>query len=101
MRESNLKSGLHYSNLKILLSGCSPFANADRPSMPVPPMSCELLDWYGVIVAYGTLKQGRRASRDFYNILIDEIVHVIEDGPLEDVVPSEIITWEKSCTVFI
>ncbi|KAF6172841.1 hypothetical protein GIB67_034693 [Kingdonia uniflora] len=31
-------------------------------------------------------RQGRRASRDFYNILIDEIVQVIEDEHLEDVV---------------
>ncbi|KAF6158990.1 hypothetical protein GIB67_042071 [Kingdonia uniflora] len=82
-------------------SGCSPFANAYRPSMPVLPRSCELLDWYGATVAYGTLQQGGRASRDFYNILIDEIVHVTKNGPLEDVVAGEIIVWEKSCTVFI
>ncbi|KAF6161244.1 hypothetical protein GIB67_009131 [Kingdonia uniflora] len=72
-------------------SGCSPFANAYRPSMPVLPRSCELLDWYGATVAYGTLYQGGRASRDFYNILIDEIVHVTKNGPLEDVVAGEII----------
>ncbi|KAF6150938.1 hypothetical protein GIB67_026859 [Kingdonia uniflora] len=82
-------------------SGCSPFANAYRPSMPVLPMSCELLDWYGATVAYGTLQQGGRASHDFYNILIDEIVYITENGPLEDVVAGEIIIWEKSCTVFI
>ncbi|KAF6139834.1 hypothetical protein GIB67_009681 [Kingdonia uniflora] len=116
MCESNLKRGSHYSNLDspcesqkhrtsdietLSRSGCSPFANAYRSSMPVPPRSCELLDWYGVIVAYGTLQQGGRVSCDFYNILIDEIVHVIEDGPLEDVVAGKIITCEKSCTVFI
>ncbi|KAF6172437.1 hypothetical protein GIB67_006950 [Kingdonia uniflora] len=67
-------------------SGCSPFANAYRPSMPVLPMSCELLDWYGATVAYETLQQGGRASHDLYNILIDENVHVTENGPLEDVV---------------
>ncbi|KAF6143686.1 hypothetical protein GIB67_021696, partial [Kingdonia uniflora] len=82
-------------------SGCSPFANTYRPSMSVPPRSCELLDWYGVIVAYGTLQQGGRASRDFYNILIDEIIHITENGPLEDGVAGEIIVWEKSCTLFI
>ncbi|KAF6165962.1 hypothetical protein GIB67_012859 [Kingdonia uniflora] len=82
-------------------SGCSPFVSAYRPSIPVPPRSCELLDWYSVIVAYGTLQQAGRASCYFYNILIDEIVHVIEDGPLEDVVAGKIITCEKSCTVFI
>ncbi|KAF6166438.1 hypothetical protein GIB67_034989 [Kingdonia uniflora] len=38
-------------------SGCSPFANAYRPSIPVPPRSCELSDWYGVTIAYGTLQQ--------------------------------------------
>ncbi|KAF6154125.1 hypothetical protein GIB67_016377 [Kingdonia uniflora] len=72
-------------------SGYSPFANAYRPSMPVLPRSCELLDWYGATVAYGTLQQGGRASRDFYNLLIDEIVHVTENGPLEDVVAGDII----------
>ncbi|KAF6157765.1 hypothetical protein GIB67_021897 [Kingdonia uniflora] len=101
MRDNNLKRGSHYSNLEILLSGCSPFANAYRPSMPVPPRSCELLDWYGATVAYRTLQQGGRASRNFYNILIDKIVHVTENGPLEDVIAGEIIVWEKSCTVFI
>ncbi|KAF6167957.1 hypothetical protein GIB67_020527 [Kingdonia uniflora] len=101
MRDSNLKRGSHDSNLEILLNGCSPFANAYRPSIPVPPRSCELLDWYGATVAYGTPQQGRRASRDFYNILIDEIVHVTENRPLEDVIAGEIIVWEKSCTVFI
>ncbi|KAF6160271.1 hypothetical protein GIB67_019040 [Kingdonia uniflora] len=85
----------------LIVSGCSLFVNAYRPSMPVLPRSCELLDWYGATVAYGTLQQGGRASRDFYNILIDEIVHVTENGPLEDVVAGEIIVWEKSCTVFI
>ncbi|KAF6174673.1 hypothetical protein GIB67_008728, partial [Kingdonia uniflora] len=82
-------------------SGCSPFANAYRPSMPVLPRSCELLDWYGATITYETLQQGGRALCDFYNILIDEIVHVIENGPLEDVAVGEIIVWEKSCTVFI
>ncbi|KAF6140652.1 hypothetical protein GIB67_013945 [Kingdonia uniflora] len=101
MHESNLKRGSHYSNLKILLSKCSAFANAYRPSMPYPPRSCELLDWYGVIVAYGTLQQGGRASHDFLNIFIDEIVHITEDGPLKDVVTGKIIVWEKSCTIFI
>ncbi|KAF6164210.1 hypothetical protein GIB67_010180 [Kingdonia uniflora] len=67
-------------------SGCSPFSNVYRPSMPVLPRSCELLNWYGATVAYGTLQQGGRASRDFYNILIDEIAHVTKNGPLEDVV---------------
>ncbi|KAF6145322.1 hypothetical protein GIB67_002346 [Kingdonia uniflora] len=83
------------------MSGCSPFANVYRPSMPVLPRSCELLDWYGATVSYGTLQQGGRASRDFYNILIDKTIHVTENGPLEDVVASEIIVWEKSCIVFI
>ncbi|KAF6168442.1 hypothetical protein GIB67_004994 [Kingdonia uniflora] len=54
--------------------------------MPILPRSCELLDWYGTTFAYGTLQQGGRASRDFYNILIDEIVHLTENGPLEDAV---------------
>ncbi|KAF6173179.1 hypothetical protein GIB67_028477 [Kingdonia uniflora] len=80
---------------------CLPFANAYRSSMLVPPRSCELLDWYGVIVACKTLQQGGRTSCDFYNILIDEIVHVTEDGLLENVVAGEIIVWEKSCIVFI
>ncbi|KAF6156432.1 hypothetical protein GIB67_009090 [Kingdonia uniflora] len=83
------------------LSGCPPFANTYRPSMLVLPRSCELLDWYGVTVAYGTLQQGGRASRDFYNILIDEIIHVTEYRPLVDIVAEEIIVWEKSCTMFI
>ncbi|KAF6151731.1 hypothetical protein GIB67_002014 [Kingdonia uniflora] len=82
-------------------SGCSPFGNAYCPSMPVLPRSCELLDLYGVTVAYRTLQQGGRASRDFNNKLIYEIVHVIEGGPLDDVVAGEIIVWEKFCTVFI
>ncbi|KAF6141471.1 hypothetical protein GIB67_000852 [Kingdonia uniflora] len=82
-------------------SGCSPFANVYRLSMPIPPRSCELLDWYGFTVAYETLQQGERASRDFNNILIDEIVHVIEDRPLEDFVAGKIIIWEQSCTMFI
>ncbi|KAF6151091.1 hypothetical protein GIB67_042426, partial [Kingdonia uniflora] len=82
-------------------SGCSPFANSYHPSMPVPSRSCELLDWYGAIITYGTLQQGGRASRDFYNILIDEIADVTKNGPLEDVAAGEIIVWEKSCTVFI
>ncbi|KAF6156072.1 hypothetical protein GIB67_028792 [Kingdonia uniflora] len=116
MYESNLKRGSHYSNLEVLLVsykchtsdietssriGCSPFANTYRPSMLVPPRSCKLLNWYGVIVAYGILQQDGRALRNFYNILIDEIVHVIEDGPLEDVVVGEIIVWDKSCAMFI
>ncbi|KAF6138498.1 hypothetical protein GIB67_022532 [Kingdonia uniflora] len=96
---TNLQSQL--KSLGEQLSGCSPFANVYRPSIPVLPRSCELLDWYGATVAYGTLLQGGRASRDFYNILIDEIVHVTGNGPLEDVVAGEIIVWEKSCTVFI
>ncbi|KAF6153138.1 hypothetical protein GIB67_034860 [Kingdonia uniflora] len=82
-------------------SGRSPFANAYRPSMPILPRPYELLDWYDATVVYGTLQQGGRASCDFYNILINEIVHVTENEPLEDVVTSEIIVWEKSCTVFI
>ncbi|KAF6167622.1 hypothetical protein GIB67_031205 [Kingdonia uniflora] len=69
--------------------------------MPVLPKLCELLDWYGATVAFETLQQGGRYSRDFYNILLDDIVHVTENGPLEDVVAGEIIVWEKSCTVFI
>ncbi|KAF6159534.1 hypothetical protein GIB67_032305 [Kingdonia uniflora] len=82
-------------------SGCSTFAKAYRLSMSALPKSCELLDWYGVIVSYGTLQKGGRALQNFYNILIYEIVHVKEDGPFEDVVAGEIIVWEKSCTVFI
>ncbi|KAF6152701.1 hypothetical protein GIB67_021361 [Kingdonia uniflora] len=82
-------------------SGCPPFANAYRPSMQVLPRSCKLLDYYGANVAYGTLQQGGRASSEFYKILINEIVDVAENGPLEDVVAGEIILWEKSCTVFI
>ncbi|KAF6156107.1 hypothetical protein GIB67_024077 [Kingdonia uniflora] len=93
MRESNLKRGSHYLNLEILLSGCSPFVNVYRLSMSVSPRSCELLDWYGVTVAYETLQQGGRASRDFYNIVIDKIVHVIEDRPLEDVVAGKPLRW--------
>ncbi|KAF6156636.1 hypothetical protein GIB67_017772 [Kingdonia uniflora] len=94
-------NGWDDASAPLIISECSPFANAYRPSMPVLPRSCELLDWYGATVAYGTLQQGGRASRDFYNILIDEIVHIIENGPLEDVVTGEIIVWEKNCTVFI
>ncbi|KAF6159312.1 hypothetical protein GIB67_032083 [Kingdonia uniflora] len=82
-------------------SRCSPFANAYRSFMLVLPRSCELLDWYGATVAYGTLQQGGRASCYFYNKLIDEIVHVTENEPPEDVVAGEIIVWEKNCTVFI